>query len=177
MLTADFAGRLALTALLLCLAGYDLWRGKVPNVVVLPLLLGATLSAIWRWWSGGLALSQLGLLAAAWAVGLGLWALRVFGGGDVKLALALVALFPTLDFALLLSAVLLAGLFGLLIWQQGLAGLRRLAALVFTSAAGALPTPAEIHLAYATRAARVTWLISLAGVWGVWGRLLETPTF
>ena len=103
---------LVLFAPILVLAGAsDLVRMRIPNWTSLA-AVGIFL----------LALPVLGLEEALWrgaiagsvfAVGVGLWALRLFGAGDVKLLSALLLLVPVAELALfwqVLSVSLLVGL-------------------------------------------------------------------
>ena len=89
----------------------DLTRMRIPNwtslaaiglfVLALP-ILGLD-EALWR----------LAVAGTIFALGLGLWALRMFGAGDVKLLSALLLLVPVAEIALfwqVLSASLLIGL-------------------------------------------------------------------
>lgn len=163
-----FAARLTLAAVLVGLGLYDLWRARVPNVIVLPLLIATVPLTAVRLWEGTLDVGGLALLAGAWLISWVLWVLRVFGGGDTKLMMALLGLFPNEQMALTLLLSLLAGLLLVLISSEGRAGLRRLGALFFTAAHGLLPTREEIQAAYLARGRRITWVIALAGLAYLW---------
>lgn len=162
------AVRLALSAALIGLGLYDLWRARVPNLIVLPLLLATLPLNALRLWQGTLNGWDLALLAAAWLACLFLWVTRAFGGGDAKLMMALMGLFPNERMVLMLLLTLLAGLMLVLISNEGRAGLSRLGALFITAATGILPTRAEIQAAYLARGRRITWVIALAGLMYVW---------
>jgi prepilin peptidase CpaA len=162
------AMRLVLTVILVGLGFYDLWRARVPNLIVLPLLVVTLpLNAV-RVWHGTLDGWDVALLAVGWLVCLLLWAMRAFGGGDVKLMMALLGLFPEARMVLTLLLGLLVGLLLVLISSEGRAGLRRLGALFFTAAQGLWPTREEIQAAYLARGRRITWVIALAGLVYLW---------
>ncbi len=81
---------IALAIALLIAAFTDMRRRQIDNWLNAGIALGAPLF----WWSGGLALwpdvaMQLGVALAAFAILAGLFALRMMGGGDVKLLAAL----------------------------------------------------------------------------------------
>jgi len=93
----------ALTAWLVVLSVIDRRQRRVPNVLVLPVMVGAL---IWQVYFSLTNRSSAVLLAvAAWLVLFGLWRAHIFGGGDAKLLMALTAMFPTTQFLLLLSFV------------------------------------------------------------------------
>jgi Flp pilus assembly protein protease CpaA len=167
-MTTMLVVRLGLSIVLVGLGVYDLWRARVPNLVVLPLLVTTIPLTAIRLTAGDMSLGQVGLIVTTWAVCLCLWSLHIFGGGDMKLVMALVGLFPALEFVLLLSGSVLIGLLVVLACQSGRAGLLRLRALLVTAASGSLPTRSEIRAAYATRPSRVTFLISLAACGYLW---------
>jgi prepilin peptidase CpaA len=163
--------RLALSVTLLMLAVFDLRHRRVPNVVVRPaLVLG------WSVLAARLALSraswdQLGVAALTSAVCLALWWMRVFGGGDMKLVVALTAMFPDFRFVhMLMVAVLLGSILALIIWD-GRAGWRRLIALFVTAGQGALPSRSDVSAAYQARGRSITFAFSLGAIlylWFVW---------
>lgn len=154
-----------LSILLVGVAVNDLQHCRVPNVISLPLLLVAVPLNASRWLAGALSLQQLGLVAVAWAVCLMLWRWRVFGGGDVKLAMALLGLLPTTQFVNTLVVVLALGHLAILLIRDGRANLRRVQAIVVSAAfTQTLPSPAEIRSAALARRSPVAYLISAAGV-------------
>lgn len=88
---------------------FDLRQRKVPNALTLPLMtLALTLAgvrvALGRW-----GLAEVGAIALIWAVCLAAWLLRLFGGGDAKLAMGLLGLVPVTGSALGVLLGLLAG--------------------------------------------------------------------
>ena len=89
---------------------------------------GIALAAPLFWWANGLSLwpevaMQLGVAAATFAVLAGLFALRMMGGGDVKLLTALALWIEPLAFVKLLIIMALAG--GVLTFVFGLWHLTR----------------------------------------------------
>ncbi len=81
---------IALAIALLVAAFTDIRRRQIDNWLNAGIALGAPLF----WWSGGLSLwpdvaMQLGVALAAFAILAGMFALRMMGGGDVKLLTAL----------------------------------------------------------------------------------------
>lgn len=105
-------GLLAGLAIALLFAAFtDLRRRQIDNW----LNAGIALAAPIFWWSSGLSLwpgvaLQLGVALAAFAVFAGLFALKMMGGGDVKLLTALALwIEPTLFFKLLVVMALTGG--------------------------------------------------------------------
>lgn len=86
-----YYGLLVALAIALLVAGFtDIRRRQIDNWLNAGIALGAPLF----WWSGGLSLwpdvaMQLGVAVAAFAILAGMFALRMMGGGDVKLLTAL----------------------------------------------------------------------------------------
>ena len=101
---------IALAIALLVAAFTDLRRRQIDNWLNALIALGAPVF----WWSSGLALwpdvaIQLGVACAAFAVLAGLFALKVMGGGDVKLLTALALWITPYHFMELLLVMALAG--------------------------------------------------------------------
>jgi prepilin peptidase CpaA len=95
---------------LLFAAFTDIRRRQIDNW----LNAGIALAAPLFWWSSGLSLwpgvaMQLGVAVAAFAVLAGLFALKMMGGGDVKLLTALALWVPFYEFMQLLLIMSLAG--------------------------------------------------------------------
>lgn len=107
---------------LIAAAAWDAWSFRIPNwltgAFVVAFLAAAALSPVPVDWLGRLAAGVLVLV-----VGVGLFALRIFGGGDVKL-MAGAALW--LGFA---------GLPGYLMWMGALGGVLTLALIAARAAA------------------------------------------
>lgn len=171
--------RVGLSIVLVGVALYDLKRYRVPNLVVMPLLLAVIPFNVARALAGRVPVGQLGLIAMVWGVCLFLWSMRVFGGGDMKLVMVLVGLFPEIWLINILVGVLMAGHFVILLSRDGLATIHRLQVIVLDAVvAKKLPAPAEIRTAALARHSPVTYLISAAGLIYIWARvLLNSPHF
>ena len=165
----ELAVRVGMSVILVGLAIYDLKRGLVPNLLVMPLLgVVIPLNAA-RFAAGMISAGQVELVAVAWTIGFFLWAMRILGGGDVKLAMALIGIFPQIRMVNVLVAVLAAGHFMILLNRDGWASFRRLKAIIFDALImGKLPTPAEIRAVALARRSPVTYLISAAGLIYLW---------
>lgn len=104
-------GLLACLAIALLTAAFtDLRRRQIDNW----LNAGIALSAPLFWWSSGLSLwpdiaIQLGVAVAAFAILAGLFAMKMMGGGDVKLLTALALWIEPSWFLKLLIVMALAG--------------------------------------------------------------------
>lgn len=160
--------RLVMTVLLLGLAIFDIRTRRVPNLVVIPLLLVGVGVTLVRLWLGHVSPDSIWVLALTVVTCVILWRLHVFGGGDVKLIVALIALAPDMWLVYLLLGGTLAGLLLVLVVGDGRAGIRRLAALFVTATQGVLPDRAEISVAYHLRGRPITFAFCLAGVMYVW---------
>jgi prepilin peptidase CpaA len=103
---------LALAIGLLVAAFTDIRRRQIDNWLTAAIALAAPLF----WWSSGLALwpdvaIQFGVALAAFAILAGLFALRMMGGGDVKLLTALALwIAPGLFLKLIIIMALLGGI-------------------------------------------------------------------
>lgn len=113
-----FYGLLTGLAIALLVAAFtDVRRRQIDNGLNSALALAAPLF----WWASGLSLwpgipLQFGLAVAAFAIGAGLFALRVLGGGDVKLLAALALWLPWPAYLeLVLAMALLGGVLALLL--------------------------------------------------------------
>lgn len=100
----------ALAAAVVFAAATDIRRRQIDNWLNLAIVAGAPLF----WWSSGLSLwpgvaMQLGVACAAFVLLAGLFALRVMGGGDVKLLTALALWIEPLLFLQLLVIMALVG--------------------------------------------------------------------
>lgn len=123
-----------ITALLLLwavvIAGIDGWQRRVPNVLLLALLV---LAVVWLVWCGqGLLMGAwpASLLGSAMALVVTLpgYAVKKFGAGDVKLAavIGFVLGWPQVSWALLLAGLLLGVASLLVVSRYGLAKARAL---------------------------------------------------
>ncbi len=105
--SASLLARLALTAWLLGAAYSDIRTGRIPNWLTLPVMLAAGVYGVFvaRHW----------VIIPIWVVIFLLWELNFMMAGDAKLLMALFALFPTAEFALVLTVGGLIELIPLLI--------------------------------------------------------------
>lgn len=124
----------------------DLQRMRIPNgvsyaaiglfVVTLPFL--APPEILWR----------IAAAALVFVVGFGLWALRMFGAGDVKLLSALLLLVPVADLHLFSQVFAVCMLLGLaLVTSVRASGLLRQTGWVSMRAAGHFPMGISIAMA------------------------------
>lgn len=143
--------------------------GRVPNrytqsFLVLGLLVlgGRVALGLLDWLDLAIA---LGLMAALF----GLFLLGPIGGADFKVALGLLGFFPSVW---MLTAIGASALFwGLvtLALEPGAAGLKRLGAILFTTAGGVIPRPAEIAEQREIRGnPSLWWIVFGAGVYLLW---------
>ena len=166
-----WGARLGLSAVLGLAAAWDWRTASVPTWITLPLMALGVVWLGWRWHAGTLPADALWIAGAGWA--LCLWALRLeaFGEGDVKLAMALLALFPDMRFVWLVLVVLLAGSWLALSLLRGRAGWRRFLGLLARAAMTAqLPTPEENRAAVDAPGGvhRSAWMFSLAAIAFMW---------
>ena len=101
---------IALAIALVFAAFTDMKRRQIDNWLNAAIALGAPVF----WWASGLSLwpdvaIQLGVALAAFAVFAGMFALRMMGGGDVKLLTVLALWVPPYDFLKLLVIMAIAG--------------------------------------------------------------------
>jgi prepilin peptidase CpaA len=106
----------ALFAALACTAGYrDVRYRTIPNSLNASLaVLGLGVS--WYTGGGGGVAMAATHFALALAIGLAVYAMKMWGGGDAKFYAATAAWFPLRDFPSLLIAISLAGLLLLIGW-------------------------------------------------------------
>ncbi len=104
-------GLLIALAIALCVAAFtDIKRRQIDNWLNLAIAAGAPAF----WWASGLALwpdvaLQLGVALAAFALLAGLFALKIMGGGDVKLLTVLALWIEPMMFVHLLLIMAIAG--------------------------------------------------------------------
>lgn len=108
--TIHYGLLIALAIALLFAAFTDIRRRQIDNWLNAAIALGAPVF----WWSSGLSLwpdvaLQLGVAIAAFAILAGLFALRVMGGGDVKLLTALALWIEPMLFLQLIVIMALSG--------------------------------------------------------------------
>lgn len=110
MTTIHYGLLIALAIALVFAAFTDIRRRQIDNWLNAAIALGAPVF----WWSSGLALwpdvaMQLGVAVAAFALLAGLFALKMMGGGDVKLLTVLALWIPWDIFLQLLIVMAIAG--------------------------------------------------------------------
>ncbi|MBL8093723.1 MAG: prepilin peptidase [Anaerolineales bacterium] len=150
--------------------GLDLvWR-RVPNAVTLGLILAALMIAVARLFVGDWGLAELGAVGLAWLVCLAAWLTRLFGGGDAKLAMGLLALFPTWAAAFLIALGLLVGSAVYLQWGPHPGGWGRVARAAWIGLGRrAPPSRAERDEAYRNRShPAAPWLAVGFGAFVLW---------
>lgn len=157
----------ALAAVLVVAPVWDWFTETVPNWVALPLLAFGLVSFAWRWHAGTLPGDALWIAGGGWAVCLWAFFQESFCEGDVKLAMALLVLFPDMRFVLIVLCTTLAGSLLAIALLRGRAGWKRFwSLLVQTARTGRLPSPAENRAALAAPggAHRSAWMFSVAAL-------------
>ncbi len=130
----------------------DLRSRRVPNTLTLPLMAFSLVIAGARIADGAWGFAQLGGIAVIWGVCLAAWLFKLVGGGDSKLAMGLLALFPNTSGIVAVLLGLLTGGVVYLLWGPRRGGFSRLTfAALQMLARRAPPSPAEIDDAYRTR--------------------------
>lgn len=166
-----WGGHLSLSAILALAAVWD-WRTEtVPNWVTLPLMAFGATALVLRWHAGTLPGDALWIVSVGWALCLWAFMTKSFQPGDVKLAVALLALFPDMRFVWILLVVLLAGSFLAISLMHGRAGWRRFGALLVRAATtGQMPSADENQAAVDAPGGshHSGWMFSLAGVGFLW---------
>lgn len=108
--------RVAISGWMIGIAAWDHWRRRVPNWLVLPVMLAALAYQVYLFVVDRPA-SNLGFALVAWVVLFVMWQAHFFGGGDAKFLMALFALFPETRFLAFFALVVLAISVPLLIYQ------------------------------------------------------------
>lgn len=185
------ATKLVLTAWLVVVAISDLRNSLIPNRLTLPaaavvmvIRLGQALWYVlyrlagqWspqvgdlftHWPADPQAPWRLGAVLGIWALLFLLWELNIIGGGDAKLLMGLFALFPTGDFVLVFSTLVLVLSLPYLIakyWRQNPVGAVQM--IAFRVLKGLFPTREELE-----REGRpLAWTYCVPGVvylWWLW---------
>jgi Flp pilus assembly protein protease CpaA len=169
MVMSELVTRAGLSIILVGLAIYDLKHTVVPNVVVMPLMLAVIPLTLLRLITDAVSWSQVGLIALAWGVCIFMQATRMLGGGDAKLAMALIGIFPDQWMIYTLLAVFLIGHLVILLGRDRWAGIQRVRRIVLsTLVTRQLPTREEIRAAAQARWRPVTYFVSLAGLLYLW---------
>jgi prepilin peptidase CpaA len=104
-----------LTPLALAAAVFDVRTRRIPNALNAAIAVAGlvTVAVLAGWLTAGLALAHF---AAALALGMLTFAMRLWGGGDAKFYAASAAWFPLADFGLLIMAISIAGLALVIAW-------------------------------------------------------------
>jgi Flp pilus assembly protein protease CpaA len=164
--------RVGLSIVLIGLAIIDLYRARVPNLVILPLVLAVVPLTAMRLMMNELSWGHMALIVITWATCFCLWWMRAIGGGDAKLVMVLAGIFPDNRLLLAILLGLLVGSTATLVIRHGHTGLRRTnSILVTTLSRCVLPTRAEIRETYRTRSSPVVARISAGGLlylWWIW---------
>ena len=96
--TLDLAVRLLLSAWLIIIAIWDIRTARIPNWLTFPVML---VIGIWQLYH------QVWIILPLWILLYLVWRVNIIGGGDAKLLMGLFALFPTYEFAVLFSVLVL----------------------------------------------------------------------
>jgi Flp pilus assembly protein protease CpaA len=169
---AILAYRVSLSAMLVWIAVWNAKTGDIPNWGIVPFIFLGLVSLAVRLLQHTVPLSALWLVGIGWVVCLVVWRLRVFGGGDMRAIMGLLAFFPDLRFVWILLGVLFVGSWIVILKRQGVMnGLRRQWALFYTVFVGrTVPRPAEIAASCREPGGvhRYGYMLSLAGVLFLW---------
>lgn len=85
---------------------WDLRERRIPNGLVMPVMLAAL---CWRIYASAAHRTlDIAFVLIAWVIVFLLWQIGVWGGGDAKLLMGLLAMFPTQSFLLLFCLCVLA---------------------------------------------------------------------
>lgn len=147
----------ALTAWMITVVVWDRRTSIIPNWLTLPVMLAA----------GGTRLYQGYLhVLAIWVLLYLVWRVNIVGGGDAKLLMGLFALFPTLEFILLFSILVLAVSVPMIIARHwGKRPIDLAAAVANRIGRGRfLPTREELE----TKGQQYAWTFCLPGVVYLW---------
>jgi len=160
----ELAFRVIITLWLVAVAVWDSIARRIPNWLVLPVAL---LALGWQVY-GAIRGNPDGLIFAlgAWVVLYTMWRAHVFGGGDAKFLMALFAMFPTAQFLLLFSLVVLAVSIPIIVIKYVGPRLRGSLgrAQRRTLEPGLLPTAENLR----TRGQPFSWTFALPGVLYLW---------
>jgi Flp pilus assembly protein protease CpaA len=160
---ARAALQVAITVWMLVVAVLDHRTGRIPNAVVLPVMLGV---GLFRLVQGVLGEPVRFLLLLAWILIFFMWMAHFIGGGDAKFLMGMYALFPSMEFTAVLAFFLLIVTVPLMVW--GLRGRspgrlkESLQARMITGQM--LPTEEELH----TRGRRYAWTFVIPGIVYTW---------
>jgi Flp pilus assembly protein protease CpaA len=152
--------KLVITLWLLAVSVWDHQRRRVPNWLVLPVMFGAL---GWRIYEALFTeANALGFVLVAWIALFLLWRGHIFGGGDAKFLMAILAIFATTQFLIFFSLVVLGVSLPLLIIQS-----IKTRSLPFQRKGGGragLPTAEDLH----QRGRPYCWTLALPGIIYLW---------
>ncbi len=106
---------LMFTALALAGAVFDIRARRIPNALSATIAI-AGITATWVSGGGEIALSAVGHLLIALAIGMAIYALGMWGGGDAKFYAGTAAWFTLARFWELMLAISLVGLALIVVW-------------------------------------------------------------
>lgn len=152
--------KLIITLWLLAISIWDHQSRRVPNWLVLPVMFGALGWRIYEALFTGA--NALGFVLVAWVALFLLWRGYIFGGGDAKFLMAILAIFPTSQFLIFFSLVVLVVSLPLLILQC-----IKTRSLPFQRGTGGgvgLPTAEDLH----QRGRPYCWTLALPGIIYLW---------
>lgn len=128
------------------------WRHmRISNRVSLVLLAPLPPLMVARWLSGAITVQAGQLVLAGWALCFLFQRLQVFGGGDVKVLMAVLAYFPDPVLAGWILIAILVGSLLMMVRYDRLASFRRMAAVLALAAMGTLPTVDDVRVAKTQR--------------------------
>ena len=98
------AFKVVVTLWLIAVSVWDRLERRVPNWLVLP-VMGVAFT--WQLYSSVIrkSVDDIVFISLAWLVIFTIWRANVFGGGDAKLLMGLFAMFPTMQFLMLLAVL------------------------------------------------------------------------
>jgi len=163
--------------LLAALIALQDWRHmRIANLISLTLLAPLVPLLTARLLAGSLPPAAAQLILAGWALCFVFQRLQVFGGGDAKVLMAVVAYFPDQTLMIWLLVAILVGSLLMMVRYDRFASFRRMFAVLTLAAMGTYPTVAEIRVAKTERGQPLLFAPALACMifWlFVWnGRLL-----
>jgi Flp pilus assembly protein protease CpaA len=159
------ATKIFITVWLIVISVWDRMHRRVPNLLVLPAMLAGLVWQTYQSIEDG-QWNRMLFIVVAWTIVFMLWRLHVFGGGDAKLLMALFGFFPTLQFLVLFSVVVLIASVPLLIHKYARRGLKTSlrSAGQRISQGRVLPTEEELQ----TEGSPHCWSLALPGVIYLW---------
>jgi len=161
---AALAIQAAVTCWMVAVALNDHYSGRIPNWLVIPVMLGAGLLRAVEVFLGHPG--RIVFVLIAWTLIFAMWMAHFIGGGDAKFLMGMFALFPSMEFTAVLAFFLLIITLPLLIW--GLRGQTagrikdELQTRMYTGQV--LPTEEDLR----TRGRRYAWTFAIPGIVYTW---------